>query len=198
MDVQSFALRCRWPLRALERNPLIRLSDRLEALAFLAVLAVVLMAIPFASSVQAMTYDSTLHTVEEQTQTRHSIHAVVVQGSVGLPTDFDTSLYVQAQWHEGTRLRTEQVVSPATVKTGDPLTLWLDQTGRVVPAPLTRSDAKVSAVTLAWTVWVLIAVASAVLALCVRWWLDRSRARAWERELQVLAHNDDGWANRRS
>jgi hypothetical protein len=198
MDVQSFALRCRWPLRALERNPLIRVSDRLEALAFLAVLAMIVLAIPFAASVEAKTYDSTLHTAEEQAQGRHSVHAVVVQGSVGLPTDFDTSLYVQAQWHEGTRLRTEQVVSPSTVKAGDPLTLWLDQTGRVVPAPLTPSDAKVSAVTFAWTVWVLIVVFSGILALGIRLGLDRSRARAWERELQVLAHNDDGWANRRS
>jgi hypothetical protein len=26
--------------------------------------------------------------------------------------------------------------------------------------------------------------------------LDRSRDRAWDRELHLMAHNDDGWANR--
>jgi hypothetical protein len=37
---------------------------------------------------------------------------------------------------------------------------------------------------------------SVLSALAFRRALDRVRARAWERELLVLAHNDDGWANR--
>jgi hypothetical protein len=185
-------------LRALERNPLVRVSDRLEALTFVAVLMLVVLAIPMAAQIKADTYDSTLHRANEQAQSRHSVQAVVVQGSMGLPTDFDTPLYVTAQWHDGSRLRTETVASPATVKAGEPLTLWVDTTGRVVPAPLTPTDAEVSAITFASTAWVLIAVFSGLLALAVRFGLDRSRARAWERELQLLAHNDDGWANRHS
>ena len=30
----------------------------------------------------------------------------------------------------------------------------------------------------------------------IRRGLDRSRYRSWERELHLLAYNDDGWANR--
>jgi hypothetical protein len=30
----------------------------------------------------------------------------------------------------------------------------------------------------------------------IRRGLDRARDRAWEREIRLFAHNDDGWANR--
>ena len=53
-----------------------------------------------------------------------------------------------------------------------------------------------SAAGAAGILWGTIVTCSAFAALVVRRTLDRSRDRAWERELHLLAYNDDGWANR--
>jgi hypothetical protein len=194
--VTSFARSFRWHLRALGFNPLIRTSDRLEALAVLAVLITTFFAIPFAAQAGTQIYDTGVRTANEQAHSRHSVEAVAVDGSVSMPADFESSAYVRAQWHEGARVRTEQVLTPATLKAGDPLKIWLDDTGRVVAAPLTVDDAKMNALGATGTVWVTIVACSALLAFAIRCGLDRSRARSWERELHLMAHNDDGWANR--
>ncbi|MCW2731383.1 MAG: hypothetical protein JWR13_2199 [Mycobacterium sp.] len=197
MSFQSFAMQCRWYLRALDRSPLIRTSDRLEALSILALFVMTIVAIPVATQFGHHTYDATIRTVEQEAHSRHPVQAQVVQGSTGLPTDFDTPLYIVAKWRDGTQQRTEQIISPGTVQTGAELTIWLDPTGKVVNAPLTPGDAGVNALSVAWTIWLLAVVISGLGALGIRKWLDRSRAQAWERALQLLAHNDDGWANRR-
>lgn len=194
--VTSFARKCRWYLRALGRNPLVRVSDRLEAFAVVGVLVLALIAIPVSAHAGNQTYDSRMQMAAEQAQTRHTVEAVVVEGSTGMPADFDSAAYVQVEWREGTMTRTAQVVSPETVKAGAALTIWLDESGKVVSAPLTPVDAKVSALGVAWTIWITAVVFSILAALIVRRGLDRARARAWERELLLLAHNDDGWANR--
>jgi hypothetical protein len=191
-----FALRLRWYLRALGRNQLIRASDRLEALSVLAVVVFALCAVPVAGQVGDLTYDASMRTVNEQTQSRHSVDAEVIQGSVGMPADFESSAYVRVQWRDGTTMRSELVVSPATVTAGETVTIWLDDAGKVASAPLTAFDAKVNAVGVTGAVWFAVVACSALVAFFSRRALDRSRARAWERELYLLAHNDDGWANR--
>ncbi|BBZ25999.1 membrane protein [Mycolicibacterium madagascariense] len=198
MTGRPFASRVRWWLGACGGNPIVRRSDRVEALVVLAALVLAILAVPFAAHVEDSTYRSHLHLVAEQEATRHSVQAVVLQGSTGMPTDFDAPVTVPVQWHEGNRVRTEEVVSPGVVATGAPLTVWLDTAGRVVPAPLTPTDVRVSAISVGWTVWVLIVIAGGLAAVGVRWRLDRHRATAWDRALALLAHNDDGWANRRA
>jgi hypothetical protein len=194
--VTLFARRCLWYVRALGFNPLVRASDRLEALAVLAVVVTAFVVLPVAAQAGEQIYDAGVRNANEQARSRHSVEAVVVEGSAGLPIDFDSPDYVRAQWREGTHLRTEQVISPATVKVGEPLKLWLDNSGKVVAAPTTVEDARISAVSAAGMVWVTIVACSTAAALVIRRRLDRFRARAWERELRLMAHNDDGWANR--
>jgi hypothetical protein len=162
------------------------------------VLMTAFIAIPVAVQAGNQTYRAGLRAVDEQAHGRHSVLATVVKGSTTVPVDFDNPAYVQTQWREGTQLRTEQVISPTTVKTGESLELWLDETGAVVAAPLTAFDAKVTAVAATWIVWITIVTCWALVAFAIRGGLDRSRARSWERQLLLLAHNDDGWANRRS
>lgn len=196
--VTSFARRLRWLLRALGRNPLVRVSDRLEALAVLGVLTLAIVVAPFAAQVGDLTFEASMRTVNEQARDRHAVQAVVVVDSTGMPADFENSALVSAQWHEGSHVRTEQVVGPASIEAGAPLTIWLNDEGNVVAAPLTAFDAKVNSVGLAWTVWITAVAGGALAAFLLRRVLDRSRARSWERELQLMAHNDDGWANRRT
>lgn len=199
--VTLFAKRFGWHVRALGFNPLIRVTDRLEALAVLAVFITALIAIPAATEAGNLMYDSGVRNADQQAHSRHPVQTVVVEDSTHLPADvedsaFDGSAYVRVQWRDGTQVRTEQVVSPATVKTGEPLTIWLDDTGKVVAAPLTKDDAAEIAGAATWMVWFLLVVCSALAAFVIRMGLNRARDRTWERELHLLAHNDDGWANR--
>ena len=193
--VTLFAGRVRWYRRALGFNPLIRGTDRLEVLALLFVVVAAVFACPIAMSAEAMVHDSGVRTATEQSHSRHSVDALVIEGT-GLPTDFDTPAYVRAQWHEGTQVRTEQVVSPATTRPGDHMTIWLNDSGKIVNAPLRPGDAALNALLAAAAVWVTIVGCFAFAAFLVRQALDRHRGRAWERELRLLAYNDDGWAHR--
>lgn len=198
MGVTSFARYLRWHLRALGFNPLIRASDRLEALAALAVLATALFAIPLATQAGSQVYETGARTANEQAHSRHSVEAVAVEGRSSAQADFYTPAYVRAQWREGSRVRTERVISESPIQSGDPMKIWLDDAGKVVAAPLTTADAELSAIGAGGTVWVVIVTFTALVAFGIRRGLDRSRDRAWERELHLLAHNDDGWANRRT
>ena len=198
MAVTSFARQCRWYRRALGANPLVRVSDRLEALVVLAVFVTALIAGPVATTAGAEIYDTGVHVAHDQAASRHAVKAIAVDGSTSMPADFSGPDYVRAQWHEGPRLRTEAVISPTTVVRGDTLTVWLDDAGKVVTAPLTTTDAKLSALGAAGAVWVMLVACSALVAFVVRRRLDASRDRAWERELRLMAHNDDGWANRQT
>jgi hypothetical protein len=197
--VTSFAGPVRWRLRALGFNPLVRLVDRLEALVVLGVLVTALVAFPVAMSAGTLVYESGMRTADEQAHSRHSVDALVVEGS-GLPADVDspadTPAYVRVQWREGTQMRTEQVLSPTTMRAGDQTTVWLDDSGKVVAAPLKPGDAKLNAVVAAGTIWTALVLSSALVAYLIHRGLDRSRDRAWEHELHLLAHSDDGWANR--
>lgn len=199
--VTSFAGPVRWRLRALGFNPLVRLVDRLEALVVLGVLVTALVAFPVAMSAGSLVYESGMRTANEQAHSRHSVDALVVEGS-GLPADVDspadTPAYVRVQWRDGTKTRTEQVLSPTTVKAGDQMPVWLDDGGKVVAAPLKPGDAKLNAVVAAGTIWVSLVLSSALVAYLIHRGLDRSRDRAWEHELHLLAHSDDGWVNRRN
>lgn len=194
--VTLFAARLRWYLRALGgRHPLVRTVDRLEAFTVFGVVIAALIAIPMAMSAGSLIHESALQTAREQAASRHSVQAVVVAG-IGVPTDLDTPAYVRAQWREGTQERTESVVSYATTKPGDHMTVWLDNTGKVVNAPLQAGDAELQSVVAAGAVWTTAVMIAVLGAFLIRRGLDRARDRAWEREIALLSHNDDGWANR--
>ncbi|MGB3485193.1 MAG: hypothetical protein WBB07_23635 [Mycobacterium sp.] len=193
----TLVLRCRWFIGALGRNPLIRASDRVEALAVLMIVMVGLLAVPFASQAGDNAYDARMRVIDEQQQTRHSIEAVAVaDNGVTAPARFSRPGPVHVEWREGTEVRNETISVPTMVKKGDSLTIWLDNSGKVVSAPDTPQMAGAVAAGRTWVVWIGTVSAAILLAFGLRYGLDRARARSWERELQLLAHNDDGWANR--
>jgi hypothetical protein len=199
--VTSFAGRLRWYAHALGFNPLIRTTDRLEALAVLGALVVALIAMPAAAQAGDLVYASSAHTADLQAHDRHPVQALVVDGGGRMPWDVESAASggptsVKAQWHEGTRLRTEQITSTSTAKAGESLTIWLDDAGKVVAAPLTADDTELSAAVATGTVWISIVAFAALAVFLIRRGLDRIRDRAWDSALHVLAHNDDGWANR--
>lgn len=196
MGLTPFARWVRRDLCVLSSNPLVRTSDRLEAPVTLVVLGIALVAVSVAAQAGSLLYDAGVRTAEEQKKSRHPIEAVTVEASASLSADLDNPAYVRVQWRQGQQVRTAGVITPMATKAGEALTIWLDDTGKVVAAPQTTEDVRLSAAVAAVTVWLTLVAGGVLLAWVIRRALDRSRDRSWERELFLLTRNDDGWADR--
>ena len=78
--MDTFTVRLpRWPilLRLTGRDPLVRTTDRIEALVFVLAVVVSLLAAPIAAAVGTAVYDSSRHIYAEQAHTRHTVNATV-------------------------------------------------------------------------------------------------------------------------
>jgi hypothetical protein len=78
--MDTFTLRLpRWPilLRLLGRCPLVRTTDRIEALVFVLAVAVTLLAAPITAAVGTAVFDSSRHVYVEQAHTRYTVTATV-------------------------------------------------------------------------------------------------------------------------
>lgn len=162
------------------------------------VLLAAVLAVPVASQISDDTYDARMLIIDEQLRTRHSVEAVAVSTSNVAQGRNTRPGPVRAEWREGSQTRSEMVNSPTPVNPGATVTVWLDHAGNVAAPPETPQVARSIAAARAWTLWLGTVAVAVLIAYASRRVLDRSRARSWERELLVLAHNDDGWADRHS
>lgn len=185
-----------WVFRGLARNPLARMTDRVEAIAILAVLTTALLVVPTAAQSGADVYAAQMRAITEQTRSLHPVDAEVIRGTVQGAQRYSTGLPVVVHWREGSQTRTGRTTFPTPTSAGQQVVIWLDQQGKVVDAPRHKADAELSAFVRSVGVWLGAVALSVLIAYLVRRMLDRVRANAWERELQLLTHNDDGWANR--
>ena len=124
----------RWPilLRLLGRDPLVRTTDRIEALVSVLTVVVSLLAAPIAAAVGTEVYDSRRDIYAELATPRH-------RGRDGhrrpcLPTNLRTTMItVQARWSAAGTEHTGAVKAPSTVEAGDPIEIWVDHNGAQVP-----------------------------------------------------------------
>ena len=172
-----------WILRACTRNPLVRAIDRLELLNVALGFVVALVAAACAGALGTAVYDARSRVYIAEAQTRHTVTGTATEDSTA--TAVNARRRVHTGWHQD-----------RTLKTGDPLTIWVDRDGNPVEAPVPTSRAGVEAVGVALAAWetVTIVVAGWV------WWthsrLDRRRDAAWERDIQSLIDDDGGRTNR--
>jgi hypothetical protein len=167
------------------RNPLTRGIDRLQGgVAVLSVLAGLVL-VPIMLTVGSLTYDYMADKGAEEASARYETVATLTEDapmsayggtSVGSPR-------VNAEWR--TRAGTTGsggVSADNGMKAGDEVTVWLDEDGQPVDAPVSESAAVAAGVLAAASGWLaaggLLALAFSVL----RWVLDRHRYRAWQRE----------------
>lgn len=192
----ALALRYRWLRNALRRNGLARFSDRLEAASILLAVAIAVLAVPLAVQAGERAHAVRAAAISAEHERTHTVQAEAVSHSV-VRAPRSQQNTVQAQWRQGDRVRTTSVVSRTTVAKGAPVTVWLDNaTGDPVEAPADPTDATAIGTCVGAAMWLGTATLGVLFAVVVRLTLNRTRARAWEREIQLLAHNDDGWANR--
>ncbi|WKG05118.1 hypothetical protein [Mycolicibacterium sp. HK-90] len=181
-----------WVLRALGRNPLVRRADRFEAWAMILAAVILVAVIPHAVDVGQNTYDTVLRTAETQAQTRTQVEATVVADTTPAPMTEDRSAVVDITWTANGSSHTGAVQSSRLHEVGDTIPIWVDQTGRRVPAPLSADSAGSYAAAATVAAWLGTVVLCVMALVAIRALLDRRRARTWSAELRVLLDHGDG------
>ncbi|WP_082952833.1 hypothetical protein [Mycobacterium sp. 852002-10029_SCH5224772] len=170
--------------RLFGRNPLIRTSDRVEALLLVLAVAVALVAVPIGAAVGTAVHESSSRVHAEQAQARRQVTATSIGDSHPRRDLESPTVTVPARWSVDGTHHTGDVVAPLNVKTGDDIEIWVDDKGAPVRPPVrTAVDAGVAFAVATWSVMSLLA---AGLFGAARVALDRSRYARWQRDFDNL------------
>jgi hypothetical protein len=104
---------------------------------------------------------------------------------------------VKARWQVNGTEHVGSVALESAVKTGDPLTIWVDRNGDRVNAPTPTSQAGADAVGVAYAAWQTVALVAAGFICWGRTHLNRWRDSAWERDIRCLIEGGGGRTNRK-
>jgi len=186
--MDTFTLRLpRWPvlLRLLSRNPLVRTTDRIQALVLVLAVALSLLAIPIAAAAGTAVHDSRRQAYAQQADTRHTMTATVTDVPATQIVRTGTTT-VAARWTAAGAEHTGAVKAQSTTKTGDPIEIWVDNTGAQVPAPTPTTRAAEEAATGALAIWISVTAIAAALSTLTRAICDRIRFTGWQHDLEHL------------
>jgi hypothetical protein len=187
-----------WVLRACRRNPLVRGTDRLELLIIALGILVALVAAACAGALGTAVHDARSRVYIAAAQTRHTVTARATDDStIVLRVHDNMATSVNARWQVNGIEHTCSLNWDHAVKTGDPLTIWVDRGGNRVDAPAPTWQAGADAVGLAYVAWQTVVLAVAGLVCWGRSRLDRRRNSSWERDIRCLIDNDGGRTNRK-
>lgn len=170
----------------LDRNPLRRGTDRIEAALRLVMMFMLVAAVPIAAVVAGQRADHlALNRARAQQAADHLVNAVLLEQApaTGSPDPY-TSVqitWVLARWQPpGLPPRTGEVLATAGARKGSTVRTWIDASGAVTdPPPDHRDisgDVTVAVVATCFVSW-LVLLAAGTLA---RHALDRRRLNAWE------------------
>lgn len=183
--------RC-WIVRALGANPIIRLSDRVEAVAAVLVVALILTATAIAAAITTTVHDSRSHQYAQLAATRHTVQARVLARSRVPVGSTERPFEAQARWPTPLGERSGSVFLSHSAEAGDQVDIFVDSSGRQVPPPPPRWQAGVDAVSTGVAVW-LVSIGLIGLAASVsQQWLMRRRYRKWDDELRLLKSDSGG------
>lgn len=193
--MDTFTVRLpRWPvvLRLAKRNPLVRTTDRIEALVLVLAVVVSLLAIPIAAAVGTAVYDARHEYSAVQAHTGHAVTATVTEVPASQQLLRTATTAVTARWTAGGAEHVDVVNAQSTAKPGDSIKIWVDDNGMPFSAAVPTSRAAVEAVLGALVIWIC-ATAIAVTALIfTRAVCDRVRFTGWQHDLDNLADNSGG------
>ena len=167
-------------------HPLTRPSDRLEVLARVVLLALLLGSLPIAVAVALTTYSSTHRQAAVQAVAWHPARATLL-GEAPVADDGtgegSTTSQAPAVWTtaSGTSQKGSVLVTAGT-PAGSTVHIWVDSAGHITPPPLTDSDAVTRAVGRAVLTVLLVTIGAFAAFGAARRAVDRSRARWWASE----------------
>lgn len=190
METVHLTITNRWLVRALGHNPLVRGSDRAEAVITALLAIVLILFIPVAGAVGTSVHDSQMTYLTNAQATRHQVTAEISGDSTAPIDPYETGSLTPLRWTVDGQVHETVVRTEDERVRGGVMTIWVDDRGERVPAPPTPDDAALAAVVAAVSVWVgAAAVTAAVLGL-LRHQLNRRRYAAWERAFHDVVGGD--------
>ena len=186
--LETFTMRLpRWFIFELvSRNPLVRRSDRIEALVLVLAVVVSLLAVPVAGAVGTAIYDSRRDVYAEQAHTRHITTATITGDIAAQKISRTGDATTQARWSAFGTDHSGAVKAPLTSKSGDHVAIWVDDNGVLADKPTPTSRAAVDAVTAAVAMWASVTASAAILLAGTRAVCDRIRAIGWRHSIDTM------------
>ncbi len=192
MDTFTLSVGRCWILRALGRSPLVRFSDRVEAVVLLLVVVTALVVTPVAGAIGTAAYEARARLYTEEAQTRQTVAATAIDDSTLIVEQDAKAFRTNARWHANGVEHFGSVESAQQTKAGDQMDVWVDASGDQVAAPTPTSRAGIDAMFAAAGAWLIAMAGVAGLSMVVRSWLTRRRYRGWDREWAALVSDDGG------
>ncbi|WP_441963250.1 Rv1733c family protein [Mycolicibacterium houstonense] len=184
--------RC-WIVRALGANPIIRLTDRAEAVGAVLVIVLILTATAATAAISTAVHDSRSHLYAEQAATRHTVQARVTARSEETAGGTGRRFETAARWPTPSGEHSGSIVLTRPAEAGDQVDILVDPTGRQVPPPPPQWQAGVDAVTVGVSVWLISIGVIGLAASLAQQWLMRLRFRKWDDELRLLKSDSGGF-----
>jgi hypothetical protein len=189
---ETFTLRLpQWPVFGLfRRNPLLRASDRFEALVVALAVMVSLLAVPVAAAVGTAVHDSRRDVYAQQHHTRHLATATITDDTAAQNISRTNTTTIAARWSAAGAEHTGAVTTQSATEPGDHVAIWVDDKGALTDAPTPTTRAGVDAVTAALFMWAGVTAAAAILLAATRALGDRIRASRWQHAIDTLVGRD--------
>lgn len=171
-------------------GPLMRATDRIEVLARVLFVGLVLGAVPIALAVATAAGSSTQSVADAQAASRHKVTATLLEDAARPAADSDHApslASVPATWSARPGVPREgTVLGPTGAKAGSTVTIWVDDSGDVTTPPLDGSDVVNQAVVGGVSTFFGISAAAGLGYIAVRTMLERSRVRRWAADWAVV------------
>lgn len=181
-----------WFTRVFGRNPLVRPSDRIEALTLVLGIVLVVLTAPIAGAVGTAVYSSRSADYEQQARSRHTAVATVLEDSTSTVRPYSVSFDLRARWQDH-GVQHETVLGwDRPAKAGDRLSIWVNDKGDYAGPPARANRAASDGIVVGALLWLsVITVVAAAIGLA-RFRLDRRRHAEWDRGLRGLVGDDGG------
>ncbi|OBI40254.1 hypothetical protein A5707_10050 [Mycobacterium kyorinense] len=195
--MENFVLRpTAWPpLRMFSRNPVVRRSDRIEAIAIVLAVLVLLVGAACAGALGTVVHDARTQQYADQAHTRHAVVAIAIEDADTTIAPREIPYTVSARWHLNDTDHAAEITWDSFVKAGDPLAIWVDDDGNRTTAPSPISRAATDAMVIAIVTWLSLALAAASALDTVRTRINYTRDAQWERDIWYLVEDDGGRTN---
>ncbi|MCV7204271.1 hypothetical protein B7435_21895 [Mycolicibacterium peregrinum] len=194
METFTIGLGC-WGTRLLGRNPLVRSIDRLQAIVFVVLATVCVLALPIAAAAGTAVHESRARAYLEQACASHQVTAAAIEDGQGGIGSRKASFTARATWKYDGRVHDGVVGWPTRPKVGAQQDIWVNAEGVPVRAPQSPARAVGEAVLVGLFAWVAAATGAAVVAALVYRRFDRARFAEWDRELTSIRQKGP-WGNR--
>jgi len=182
--------RCaRW--LGLDRNPLRRPADRVEAWLRLLMLTLLLTAVPVTAIGFGLMANQVLtHQAQAQQRSDRLVSAVLtnqVPTSVVDPYVADPEVWAKARWTapDGAA-RSGQILAPAGTRAGSAIPIWVNTAGMTVNPPPRHQEVLAGSITFGVATGLMLILLLMGLRAAARRILDRQRLAAWDGEWRAI------------